>query len=133
MQSFRIVSSLFKSRLKAKRTGDDAMAYVYKILMNSLYGRFGINPTSKITEVCSRKRYESLIRREEFRDGNKLSEDYYLVLFITTAILARSTSGIHLRTQQCNWPLLLLLVLVFTCTNTYQDLTVFIQIQTQQF
>lgn len=46
------VSSLFGKRQEAKKTGDDAMAYGYKILMNSLYGRFGINPQSTVTEVC---------------------------------------------------------------------------------
>lgn len=34
------VSSLFESRLEARRSGNDALAYVYKILMNTLYGRF---------------------------------------------------------------------------------------------
>ncbi|GJT97805.1 DNA polymerase-like protein [Tanacetum coccineum] len=44
------VSSLFSSRLEARKEGNDALSYVYKILMNSLYGRFGINPKSTITE-----------------------------------------------------------------------------------
>ncbi|GJY06607.1 DNA polymerase-like protein [Tanacetum coccineum] len=50
------VSSLFSSRLEARKEGNDALSYVYKILMNSLYGRFGINPKSTITEVCNFKR-----------------------------------------------------------------------------
>nr|CAD1821794.1 unnamed protein product [Ananas comosus var. bracteatus] len=44
------VSSLFDSRLEARKEGNEAMAYVYKILMNSLYGRLGINPKSTTTE-----------------------------------------------------------------------------------
>lgn len=36
------ISDLSKSRLEAKKKGDDAMNSIYKILMNSLYGRFGI-------------------------------------------------------------------------------------------
>lgn len=55
------VSSLYEKRLEAKKRGDDAMVYVYKILMNSLYGRFGINPKSTITEVCDKKRYFHLV------------------------------------------------------------------------
>ncbi|KAL2897238.1 DNA polymerase [Bienertia sinuspersici] len=35
------VSTLFKSRLQAKKEGNDALSFVYKILMNSLYSRFG--------------------------------------------------------------------------------------------
>lgn len=44
-------------RQEAKENGDFAMAYVYKI-MNTLYGRFGINPA--ITEVC-KKNNDSVI------------------------------------------------------------------------
>ncbi|KAG0461064.1 hypothetical protein HPP92_021361 [Vanilla planifolia] len=54
------VSSLFESRLEARRSGNEALAYVYKILMNSLYGRLGIHPKSTITEVCNLDRYKYL-------------------------------------------------------------------------
>lgn len=33
----------------AKKEGNDLLSFVYKILMNSLYGRFGINPKSTRT------------------------------------------------------------------------------------
>ena len=46
----------------AKSTGKDAMSYIYKILMNSLYGRLGINPKYTITEVCDLERYNHLIK-----------------------------------------------------------------------
>ena len=75
------VSSLFESRQSAKRTGNDAMAYVYKILMNSLYGRFGINPSSTITEVCNRERYDYLTQKADLIFGDKLSEHYYIVSY----------------------------------------------------
>lgn len=75
------VSDIFASRQEAKKCGDDAMAYVYKILMNSLYGRFGINPECTITEVCQKARYEDLIQRNNFISGNKLSDHYYLVSY----------------------------------------------------
>ncbi|KAL6491854.1 hypothetical protein OROGR_034004 [Orobanche gracilis] len=39
------VSSLYSSRLQAKKEGNDAMSFVYKILMNSLYGRFDDDPS----------------------------------------------------------------------------------------
>lgn len=73
------VSSLYRKRQEAKKAGDDAMAYVYKILMNSLYGRWGISPKSTITEVCDKKRYDYLTQRDNFIYGNKLSERYYIV------------------------------------------------------
>lgn len=75
------VSSLFDSRLEARRSGNDALAYVYKILMNSLYGRFGINPKSTITEVCDEDRYKHLIRNSDLLFGEMLSENYYIVAY----------------------------------------------------
>ncbi|XP_050217580.1 DNA polymerase-like [Mercurialis annua] len=38
------ISNLYKSRLEAKKASDEAMTFIYKILMNSLYGRLGMNP-----------------------------------------------------------------------------------------
>lgn len=46
------VNSPSSSRIEAKKEGNDALSYVYKILMNSLYGRFGINPKSTTSEIC---------------------------------------------------------------------------------
>lgn len=73
------VSAIFERRQEAKRTGNDAMSYVYKILMNSLYGRFGINPKSTHTEICGLNRYNELIKTRELIYGDKLSEQYYIV------------------------------------------------------
>ena len=75
------VSSLFESRLEAKISGNEALSYVYKILMNSLYGRFGINPKSTITEVCDEDRYKYLIRHSELIFGDMLSENNYIVAY----------------------------------------------------
>lgn len=77
------VSSLFDSRLEARRSGNDALAYVYKILMNSLYGRLGINPRSTVTEVCKLDRYNHLIRNSELLFGEMLSENYYIVSYLS--------------------------------------------------
>ena len=75
------VSSLSESRLKARKEGNDAMAYVYKILMNTLYGRFGINPKSTTTEVCDFNRYKHLLRNSEFIFSDMLSENNYIVAY----------------------------------------------------
>lgn len=75
------VSSLYESRLEARISGNEALAYVYKILMNSLYGRFGINPKSTITEVCDEDRYKDLIRHSELIFGDMLSENNYIVAY----------------------------------------------------
>jgi hypothetical protein len=75
------VRSLFKSRLEARKSGNEALSYVYKILMNSLYGRFGINPKSTITEVCDEDRLKYLIRHSELIFSDMLSENNYIVAY----------------------------------------------------
>lgn len=75
------VSSLFESRLEARKEGNEAFAYVYKTLMNSLYGRFGINPKSTTTEVCDEDRYKHLIRHSELIFGDMLCENNYIVAY----------------------------------------------------
>ncbi|KAF6152892.1 hypothetical protein GIB67_002977 [Kingdonia uniflora] len=87
------ISEVYESRLKAKKSGDDAMSYGYKILMNSLYGRFRINPESTITEICKRKRYGELIQREKIIMGDKLSDDYYIVSYIGMQDLLKILTG----------------------------------------
>ena len=75
------VSSLFESRSQAKKEGNEALSFVYKILMNSLYGRFGINPKSTVTELCKEDRYHYLLRNSELIFGEMLSDEYYVVSY----------------------------------------------------
>lgn len=75
------VKTIYKNREEAKRAGNDAMSYVYKLLMNSLYGRLGINPKCMITEVCDLDRYNDLIKKTDFSLADKLSERYYIVTY----------------------------------------------------
>lgn len=75
------VSTLFESRLEAKKSGNEALAYVYKILMNSLYLRFGINPKCTITEVCDEDRKQYLFRHSEFLFMDKISTNYHIVVY----------------------------------------------------
>ena len=77
------VNSLFESRLEARKSGNEALAYVYKILMNSLYGRLGINPKCTITNVCSEKEYKDFMRNCELRYSDKLSENTYIVSYLS--------------------------------------------------
>lgn len=75
------VTSLFESRLEARKEGNEALAYVYKILMNSLYGRFGINPKSTITEVCDEKRYKELVRHSDLIFAEMLIDNSFVVAY----------------------------------------------------
>ena len=75
------VKTIYDNRQEAKKRGNDAMSYVYKLLMNSLYGRFGINPKCTITEVCDLDRYNLLTKKSDFIFADKLSELYYIVTY----------------------------------------------------
>jgi len=75
------ISSLFTSRQEAKKSGDETMSFIYKTLMNSLYGRLGINPESTITEVCNRDRYDYLVKKKDLIDCNILGDHYYIISY----------------------------------------------------
>lgn len=53
--------------------------------MNTLYGRFGMNPESTVMEVCREERYLELIKKENFQSAEKLTDDYYLVNYMTNS------------------------------------------------
>ena len=59
------VTDAYEARVKAKKEGNEPMSFIYKLIMNSLYGRFGISPDYTTTEVCSNSRYLELVDREE--------------------------------------------------------------------
>lgn len=97
------VSELYERRQEAKKAGNEAMSYVYKILMNSLYGRFGINPESTVTEICNPERYEELLMKDNFQSAEMLTDHYYIVNYITnncktddTEWKAPKMSAVHL-------------------------------------
>lgn len=73
------ISSLFQKRLEAKKTENHAMDFCYKIIMNSLYGRFGIKPKSTMSKLCQRDIYESMIVQDSFISACQLSDLYYMV------------------------------------------------------
>ncbi|XP_039141211.1 DNA polymerase-like [Dioscorea cayenensis subsp. rotundata] len=75
------VSQLFQNRVEAKKKGNDALSYVYMLIMNTLYGRFGINPKSTITVICSKERYFDLIWHSDLIFGDRLSETYNIISY----------------------------------------------------
>jgi hypothetical protein len=80
-----LVHTLSSNRVKAKKDGNDALSYVYKILMNSLYGRFGIHPKSTGTDICDLNRYKTLVKSDSFISGDMLAENTYLVIYHVNA------------------------------------------------
>lgn len=66
------VSTIAKRRIEARKEGNDALAYIETIFINSLYGRFGINPKLTMTEICDDDRFSILMRLNGFMDTYKL-------------------------------------------------------------
>lgn len=58
-------TSMFENRKKAKIEGNEALSYVYKMIMNTLYGRFGINPKCSVTEIATLDRYKEVLKSDE--------------------------------------------------------------------
>lgn len=77
------VTHMYENRLKARDAGNPGLAFVYKILMNSLYGRFGINPKSTVSEICKTQRYSALLKLETFQNAYPLGNDYWLCTYRT--------------------------------------------------
>lgn len=62
-----LIYDLYESRLEAKKRSHEPMTFVYKLLMNSLYGRFGMNPESTVTEIRNLNQYEDLMKMENLK------------------------------------------------------------------
>lgn len=70
----------------AKKEGNSGLSYVYKILMKSLYGRFGINPRSTITEITDFSRYQELMMLSSFQGADRALENSWLVSYDSETI-----------------------------------------------
>ncbi|PHT49273.1 hypothetical protein CQW23_13481 [Capsicum baccatum] len=78
------VTMLSIERIKAKKKGNESQTYVYKLLMNSLYERFGINPQTSLIEIYNYQIYLKLIQTYGFVDADKLNDSYYIVNYKTS-------------------------------------------------
>lgn len=78
----RFITETYAKRVEAKKKGDNALVFIYKILMNSVYGRFGINPRSTVTEVCEKARHDELLEKGNVQYANQLGEKYYIVCYV---------------------------------------------------
>lgn len=50
--------------------------------MNSLYGRFGINPRSTITEICGEAQYNELLMLNGFQSAHPLGNNQWLCSYL---------------------------------------------------
>lgn len=81
----KFITDFYDKRLEAKKAGDEAMSFIYKILMNSLYGRFGMNPESLVTEICKHDKYIEYMMNDNFQSADKLTDEYYIVQYLSNS------------------------------------------------
>jgi hypothetical protein len=126
------VTKIFEKRQEAKRMGNQALAYIYKILMNSLYGRFGINPESTITRLCTEVEKDRIMKTNDFQYADKLNDDVFLVNYWIGIIhhYALTLTGVLLGLLLCKCLLPSQPVLVFICIPTYQEMIAITPIRT---
>ena len=75
------VTALYARRLQAEREGNAALKYVVKIMMNSLYGKFGIGETGERLVVLSPDEFDEQMAKEdppELTPIPELGDDAYL-------------------------------------------------------
>ncbi|KAF5191917.1 Dna polymerase [Thalictrum thalictroides] len=74
------VNDLYEKRLEAKRLGQTSLVFGYKLIMNSLYGRFGINPLKDDSIICEEEEYNGIWKNnKDFVGADQISSKYYLV------------------------------------------------------
>lgn len=69
-------------RLEANKKEQSGLSYIYKIIMNSLYGRFGINPESSVTEICDEERYQHITRTIKPVIASELKKNCYMINYV---------------------------------------------------
>lgn len=76
------IHDLYNLRHDAKAKGADALSYILKTTMNSLYGCFGISPDSTKTEISlSKEEFDAGQAKKEFYDYKPLGNDTYVMMF----------------------------------------------------
>ena len=76
------VNDIYRRRLEAKARGEKALDFIHKTTMNSLYGRFGINPESTTTLILNKE--EALkfpMEHEGFMHSEELCADRFLITY----------------------------------------------------
>ena len=76
------MNDIYRRRLEAKARGEKALDFIHKTTMNSLYGRFGINPESTTTLILNKE--EALkfpMEHEGFMHSEELCADRFLITY----------------------------------------------------
>ena len=69
-------------KMKAECDSSDPLYYIAKLLMNGLYGRFGLNPEAKIVKIATADESEDIIKSEENVDVIPLPSGNVMISFM---------------------------------------------------
>lgn len=73
------VKDLYARRMKAKLAGNTVSAYIFKLLLNSLYGRLAISPDSDITIILNDEDSHSFMKHTKHKDVIQLGKDINII------------------------------------------------------
>lgn len=74
------IQDLYKMKVNSSK--NDSKYYIAKLLMNSLYGRFGLNPEIKTVKIVDNNALDEIINSKNSIDITPLNEDKILVSYI---------------------------------------------------
>jgi hypothetical protein len=82
-QKFDIFAGFIRDVIKIKEahTSDEPGYHIGKLLLNSLYGRFGMDPNFETTAVIEEKDYESYLEKFEVLDAKTLNNNKILITY----------------------------------------------------
>lgn len=75
------VDSLYEKRVEAKQQGKRAFQLMYKLILLSLYGRFGLRPDSAITQVCDYSEVRAITLLFQTGKIVQIAENQYVVTY----------------------------------------------------
>lgn len=76
------VNDLYTRRKEAKIALDTVSGYLYKLLLNSLYGRLAISPESHLTIVLNDDEMESFVRRTPIKGVMVIGKDINVISYM---------------------------------------------------
>jgi len=79
------VTKLYTSRIEAKNLGNSAMDFLYKLLLNSLFGRLGINKTNIKSTMINSERLNDFIQHLDIVSVDEISNNFNLVKYIDSS------------------------------------------------
>lgn len=68
----------YNNRLKAKKNNNTSLQYIYKFILNSLYGRFGMKEIEYRLEIVDKDKAKTLLKTKKISIFNEMKDKYII-------------------------------------------------------